>query len=101
MQFMKSLRDPIRRGEITTTVRLWQSPRVKVGGRYSLPPGHVVVTRIFEVGLADVTPELAKASGFAGVVDLLKVAKHGKGRRVFIVDFRYEAPHSPGRPSRS
>jgi hypothetical protein len=90
MQFLRSLRDPIRRGEITTTVRLWQRPHVKVGGRYSLPPGEIVVTRIFEVPLADVTPELARASGFAGVVDLLKVAKHGPGRRVFIIDFRYQ-----------
>lgn len=89
MQFLRSLRDPIRRGEITTTVRLWQRPHVKVGGRYSLPPGEIVVTKIFEVPLADVTPELARASGFAGVVDLLKVAKHGPGRRVFIIDFRY------------
>jgi hypothetical protein len=90
MQFLRSLRDPIRRGEITTTVRLWQRPHVKVGGRYSLPPGEIVVTRIFEVPLADVTPELARASGFAGVVDLLKVAKHGPGRRVFVIDFRYQ-----------
>jgi hypothetical protein len=37
------------------------------------------------------TPALARASGFAGVVDLLKVAKHGPGRRVFVIDFRYEA----------
>ena len=89
MQFLKSLRDPIRRGEITTTVRLWQRPHVKVGGRYALPPGEIVVTRILEVALADVTPELARASGFAGLVDLLKVAKHGPGRRVFVIDFRY------------
>ncbi len=89
MQFLKSLRDPIRRGEITTTVRLWQRPHVKVGGRYALPPGEIVVTRILEVALADVTPELARASGFAGLVDLLKVAKHGPGRRVFLIDFRY------------
>ena len=79
MQFLRSLRDPIRRGEITTTVRLWQRPHVKVGGRYALPPGEVVVTRILEVALADVTPELARASGFAGLVDLLEVAKHGPG----------------------
>jgi hypothetical protein len=91
MQFLRSLRDRIRRGEITTTVRLWQRLHVKVGGRYALPPGEVVVTRIFEVPLADVTPELARASGFAGVVDLLKVAKHGPGRRVFVIDFRYQA----------
>jgi hypothetical protein len=64
---------------------------VKVGGRYALPPGEVVVTRIFEVSLADITPELARASGFTGLVDLLKVAKHGSGRRVFVIDFRYEA----------
>jgi len=91
MQFLRSLRDPIRRGEITTTVRLWQKPHVKVGGRYSLPPGEILVTKVFEVSLADITPELARASGFAGLVDLLKVAKHGPGRRVFVIEFRYEA----------
>ena len=92
MQFLASLRDRIRAGEITCSVRLWQSPRVKVGGRYPLSPGHVVVTRLFEISLADVTPDLARQSGFAGVVDLLKVAKHGPGRRVFLVEFRYVAP---------
>ena len=91
MQFLRTLRDPIRRGEITTTVRLWQRPHVKVGGRYALPPGEIVVTKVFEVALADITPELARASGFAGLVDLLKVAKHGPGRRVFVIEFRYEA----------
>ena len=90
MQFLKELRDPIRRGEITCTVRLWQRPHVKVGGRYALPPGHVVVTSVLEMSLGDITPELARRSGFAGVVDLLKTAKHGPGRRVFLIEFRYE-----------
>jgi hypothetical protein len=27
-----------------------------------------------------------------GVVDLLEVVKHGAGRRVFVVEFRYVAP---------
>ena len=92
---MRALRDRIRRGEITTTVRLWQRPHVKVGGRYALPPGEILVTKIFEVSLADVTPELARQSGFVGVVDLLKVAKHGPGRRVFIIKFRYLEPNLP------
>jgi hypothetical protein len=91
MQFLRSLRDRIRRGEITTTVRLWQRPHVKVGGRYALPPGEIIVTKVFETSLADITPELARESGFAGLVDLLKVAKHGPGRRVFVVEFRYVA----------
>jgi hypothetical protein len=89
VQFIRALRDRIRRGEITTTIRLWQRPHVKVGGRYALPPGEILVTKIFEVSLADVTPELARQSGFVGVVDLLKVAKHGPGRRVFVIEFRY------------
>ena len=94
MQFLASLRDRVRKGEITCTVRLWQRPHVKVGGRYPLAPGHVVVTQLFEISLADVTPDLARRSGFAGVADLLKVAKHGPGRRVFLVEFRYDAPSS-------
>jgi hypothetical protein len=97
MQFIRALRDRIRDGEITTTVRLWQRPHVKVGGRYALPPGEILVTRIFEVSLADVTPELARQSGFVGVVDLLKVAKHGTGRRVFVIEFRYVEPKTAGR----
>lgn len=89
MQFLRSLRERIRNGEITSTVRLWQRPHVRVGGRYALSPGQIEVTKLYEVSLADVTPELARRTGFAGVVDLLKVAKHGPGRRVFIIEFRY------------
>jgi hypothetical protein len=92
MQFVKTLRDGIRRGEITCTVRLWQRAHVKVGGRYSLPPGAIIVTSLLEISLADVTPELARRSGFSGVVELLKIAKHGPGRRVFLIEFRYVAP---------
>jgi hypothetical protein len=68
---------------------MWQRPHVKVGGRYALSPGHIVVESLREITLEDVTPELARRSGFAGVVDLLKVAKHGSGRRLFLVGFRY------------
>ena len=89
MQFAKQLRDHVRTGDITCSVRIWQRPRVKVGSAYSLPPGHIVVDSLMEIGLSDVTPELARRSGFKGVVDLLKVAKHGAGERVFFVEFHY------------
>jgi hypothetical protein len=94
LQFLRSLRERIRKGEITTTVRLWQRPHVKVGGRYALSPGEIAVTKLFEIAIADVTPELAQQSGFTGVVELLKVAKHGAGRRVFLIEFRYVAPRT-------
>jgi hypothetical protein len=70
-------------------VRIWKSPRVKVGGRYPLAPGFIEVSAIREIGFEDITPDLARRSGFLGVVDLLKVAKHGSGERVFLVDFEY------------
>ena len=94
MQFVKTLRERIRSGEITCSVRLWQRPHVRVGGRYSLPPGQIIVTSLLEMPLADVTPALARRSGFAGLVGLLKIAKHGPGRRVFLVEFRYVKPGS-------
>ena len=99
MQFLRGLRDQIRRGEITCSVRLWQRPHVKVGGRYSLPPGQIVVRTISEVSLNDITPALARKSGFIGLVDLLKTAKHGAGRRVFLIEFRYEKPRKARNPA--
>ena len=92
MQFTKSLRDRVRRGEVTCSVRIWKQPRVKVGGRYSLPPGEIEVESLLEISLGDITPDLARRSGFKGVVDLLKIAKHGRGQRVFLVEFRYRSP---------
>jgi len=96
VKFLKPLRDPIRRGEITCTRRLWQRCHVRVGGLYELPPGAVRVTGVFETSVQEITPELARRSGFAGVVDLLKVARHGPGRRVFVVEFEYVPTREKG-----
>jgi hypothetical protein len=90
MQFTKRLRERIKRGEISSSVRIWKSPRVRIGNHYKLDEGSVVVDKIHEINLEDITPHLAKKSGFAGVVDLLKVAKHGKGENVYLVEFHYE-----------
>ena len=89
MMFTKRLREPVMRGEVTCSVRIWQRPHVKVGGRYPLGDGAIEVTSIREIGLPDVTPELARRSGFQGLLDLLKVARHGPGERVFLVEFEY------------
>ena len=91
MVFTKKLREPIMRGEITCSVRIWQSPHVKVGSTYRLGPGAIEVTSIKEIGIKDITPALARRSGFEGVVDLLKIAKHGPGERVYLVEFEYRA----------
>ncbi len=92
MVFTKRLREGVRRGEITCSVRIWTRPHVKVGGRYPMEEGQIEVDSIQPIGLPDITPELARQSGFLGVVDLLKVANHGRGRNVFLVRFHYIRP---------
>jgi len=88
--FTKRLRAPIMAGEIDCTIRIWQRPQVKVGGVYQMDPSGVIeVTSMRRIELSDVTPELARRSGFAGVVDLLKVAKHGPGEKVYLIEFEY------------
>ncbi|MEZ4712698.1 MAG: hypothetical protein R3A44_36260 [Caldilineaceae bacterium] len=91
MQFTRKLHEGIRRGEITCSIRIWQRPRVKVGGSYRLGTGAVVVDSIQPIRYADITPDLARQSGFLGVVDLLKTAKHGRGENVYLIKFHYRA----------
>lgn len=87
--FAKRLRDGIRSGRITCTIRIWHRPRVKVGGVYPMEGGQVAVTSIRQIAIGDITGELARRSGFEGLVDLLKVAKHGSGRNVYLIEFEY------------
>jgi hypothetical protein len=54
--------------------------------------GEIEVDSIEMIGFPDITPSLALASGFLGVLDLLKVAKHGKGENIYLVRFHYVPP---------
>jgi hypothetical protein len=92
MMFAKRLRDRVRRGEITCSVRIWIRPHVRVGGRYRMEEGEIEVDSIETIGFPDITPELARESGFLGVLDLLKTAKHGGGENIYLVRFHYVPP---------
>jgi hypothetical protein len=95
MDFTKRLRPGVQRGEITCSIRIWHSPRVKVGNRYdSTGVGHIEIDSIEQMEMSDITPELARESGFNGLVDLLKIAKHGSGTNVYLVRF-----HCVGSPA--
>lgn len=87
MIFAKALRERVRAGRITTSIRIWHSPRVRLGGRYPLLDGFVEVTRIQEVDLGDITETMARDSGFDDLDALMKTARHGRGARIFIIDF--------------
>ena len=92
MVFKKRLRDGVRRGEITCTVRIWTRPHVIVGNRYRMDDGEIEILSIEPIGLPDITHQLARESGFLGVLDLLKVAKHGKGDNIYLIRFHYIPP---------
>jgi hypothetical protein len=92
MTFTKRLRDGVREGRITCSIRIWMRPHVIVGNRYRMDEGEIEIDSLTSIGLPDITPELARESGFLGVVDLLKVAKHGKGERIYLIRFHYIPP---------
>ena len=92
MVFTKRLREGIRRGRITCSVRVWTRPHVKVGGRYPMDDGHIVVDSIEDIEVSEITHDLARESGFAGVDELLRIARHGKGENVYLIRFHYLPP---------
>lgn len=91
MMFAKPLRSRVRSGEITTSIRIWQRPHVKLGGRYPLLDGRIKVTGLQEIDLADVTEDVAHESSFGSLKALMETARHGRGERVFRVDFVFVA----------
>lgn len=93
VQFAKQLRPLVQSGAVTCSVRIWKRPRVKVGGRYSLPPGEIEVVSVRGIARSQITTGLARRSGFPSVEALLEVAQHGEGEFVFLVEFVY---HEPG-----
>jgi len=54
--------------------------------------GEIEIDSIDPIGFPDITPQIARESGFLGVLDLLKVAKHGKGDNIYLVRFHYIPP---------
>ena len=92
MVFTKRLRDGVRRGRIRCSVRIWTNAHVKVGGRYPMDDGHIVVDSIVPITRRDITSDLARESGFASVKDLLAIAKHGSGDKIYLIRFHYLPP---------
>ena len=100
MVFSKRLRDGVRRGRIKCSVRIWKRPHVKVGGRYPMEDGQIVVDSIVPIRMKDISFDLARESGFDSVDDLLKTAKHGSGNKIYLIRFHYLLPGAWDTPGR-
>ena len=83
------------RGEITCSVRIWQSPHVKVGGRYRLGEGAIEVTSIREISMEDITQDILNSP----VPVMVYVSPHGAwaaSAGVFITYAAHVAVMAPG-----
>jgi hypothetical protein len=101
MVFTKRLREGVRRGVITCSIRVWTRPHVKVGGRYRMDEGEIEIESVEPIELSEVTPQLAREPGFSGVADLLGVARHGKGENIYLIRFHYlHTVFEPSAPTR-
>lgn len=92
MLFRNEFHDPIRRGEVTLTVRRWKHPQAKEGGIYRLPSGGAIeVMAIDCIDVREVTQDVARAAGYPSPEMLLQEierASSGEGD-LYIVGFRY------------
>ena len=61
--FSRDLRDPVARGEVTVSIRLWSRPQVRVGGRYRTAGVVIEIDAIEVLPFSAVTDEDVAASG--------------------------------------
>ncbi len=92
MVFTKRLREGVRSGAITTSIRIWKRPNVTVGKCYAMEDGQIEIESIEQIAIQDINHQMAVESGFLGVIDLLKVAKHGAGDNVYLIRFHFIPP---------
>jgi hypothetical protein len=76
VEFSPELRNDVLGGDITLTVRLWQRPRVKQGGRYRIGPGEIEVDAIALVPFAAITARDVRRAGEPDRETLRRRAAH-------------------------
>ena len=76
MQFSPDLRDQVLAGRITVSFRLWQRPKVKIGGRYRLGTAVIVVDDIDLIPFSAVTDADVRHAGESSRDALRERAAH-------------------------
>ena len=97
MQFSPELRDDVASGEITISVRLWQRPRVKAGGRYRVGLGAIEVDSVELVPFSAISEDDVRRAGEPDRETLRRRAAHAgpidEDTLVYLIEFH---PLSPG-----
>jgi hypothetical protein len=76
VQFSRDLRAKVLSGDITVTFRLWQTPKVKVGGRYPVGLGQIEIDSIELMPFAAIDDNDLNLSGESDLESLRRRAAH-------------------------
>jgi hypothetical protein len=76
VEFSRELRADVLSGDITVTVRLWRTPKVKAGGRYRVGTGEIEVDSIELVPFAAIDEADVRRCGEADREALRRRAAH-------------------------
>ena len=91
MEFSRDLRDDVISGDITVSVRLWQRPKVRAGGRYPVGPAHIEIDSVELLPFASITADDVRRSGEPDRESLRRRAAHagpiGDGTLVYRIEF--------------
>jgi hypothetical protein len=94
--FSKELRNDVLAGDITLSVRLWQRPRVKEGGRYRVGPVEIEIDAIDLVPFAAITDADVRRAGEPDRETLRRRAAHAgpidEDTLVYRIEFRPVSP---------
>jgi hypothetical protein len=76
VNFSHDLRDAVIAGDITLSIRLWQRPKVKVGGRYAVGPAVIEVESIELVPFGSIRAEDVRLAGEPDLESIRRRAAH-------------------------
>lgn len=66
----------VEAGEISVTYRAWQSPRVRIGQRYKVGAGSILIEACEPVPAVSITDTDASLAGYANREALIKAAAY-------------------------
>jgi hypothetical protein len=96
MEFSRELRSDVLAGDITLSVRLWQRPRVKQGGRYRVGLGEIEIDAIELVPFAAITADDVERAGEPDRETLRQRAAHAgpidEDTLVYRIEFHSVSP---------
>jgi hypothetical protein len=76
VEFSRELRPNVIMGDITVSFRLWQRPKVRVGGQYPVGPATIEVDSVELVPFSSVTIDDVDRAGETSVESLRQRAAH-------------------------